>query len=150
MHDTIAVTLDFIGSEPLGLRFRVAFHSSRSRWLLPYPSITGLRFVPTNGGKVPEWATHFLITGPRDEFVLNPNDRIAFDLVANADTSSECQQWAIPLQPGDYDVQYVFEVEAGKARYDYLRRGSRFADITPPWVGVVQSNAVRVNVLRVA
>jgi hypothetical protein len=145
---TIRVTLDFIGPEPQGLRFRVAFDSSRARWLLPYPRVTGLRFVPTSGGMAPEWTTRYLVSCPRDEFLLNPDDRIAFDLLAHANISGDDCRWAIRLPPGDYDVRYVFEVASGEARYDYLGKGSWFADLTPPWVGAVESNAVRVRVLR--
>ena len=50
MGATIRVTLDFIGVERQGLRFRVAFDASPSRCLLPYPEVTGLRFVPARSG----------------------------------------------------------------------------------------------------
>jgi hypothetical protein len=144
---TIRITLDFIGPDKQGLRFRVAFDSSRARWLLPYPEITGLRFVPTRGGDTAEWTTQYLVSGPKDEFVLNPDDRIAFDLVAYINAASEQFRWTIDLPPGEYDVRYVFEVNPGETRYDYLGKGSRFSDMTPPWVGMVESNAVRVGVL---
>jgi hypothetical protein len=114
--------------------------------LLPYPGVTGLRFVQPRGGEAPEWTTRYLVTEPRDEFVLNPGGRIAFDLVAPVNASAEYNRWTIRLPPGEYDVRYVFEVEPGEARYDYPGKGSRFADQTPPWVGAVESNAVRVRV----
>ncbi len=149
MSATFRVTLDFIGPEPKGLRFRVAFDASPARWLLPYPDITGLRFIPVCGGEVPEWTTRYLVTEPRDEFVLNPDDRIAFDLLARVNASAENNRWTIRLPPAEYEVRYVFKVDSGAARYDYLGKGSRFADLTPPWVGAVESNAVRVS-LRAA
>jgi hypothetical protein len=142
---TFRVTLHFIGPEPQGLRFRVAFDASPARWLLPYPEITGLRFIPVRGGEVPEWTTRYLVTEPRDEFVLKPDYRIAFDLLARVNASVENNRWTIRLLPAEYEVRYVFEVHPGEARYDYLGKGSRFADITPPWVGAVESNAVRVS-----
>jgi hypothetical protein len=142
---TFRVTLDFIGPEPQGLRFRVAFDTSPARWLLPYPKITGLRFIPVRGGEVAEWTTRYLVTEPRDEFVLNPDDRIAFDLLACVNASAENNRWTIRLSPAEYEVRYVFEVDPGEARYDYLGKGSRFADLTPPWVGAVESNPVRVS-----
>jgi hypothetical protein len=77
--------------------------------------------------------------------VLNPNDRIAFDLVARVSASDEDYRWTIRLPPAEYDVRYVFEVDSGEARYDYLGKGSRCADLTPPWVGSVESNTVRVS-----
>lgn len=144
---TFGVTLDFVGAEPIGLRFRIAFHSSQGRWLLPYPAVTGLRFIPPHGGTAPVSAKGYLVSGPRDEFVLNPDDRIAFDLVARTNVSSEGLHWFFQLQPGDYDVRYVYEVGPNQTRYDYLGKGSRFADMTPPWVGAVESNTVQVTVL---
>jgi hypothetical protein len=143
------VTLELIGPEPQGLRFRVAFDASPARWLLPYPKITGLRFVAADGTRVRECMTRYLITQPRDEFVLTPDDRIAFDLVVPVNVSDTDFRWTIQLAPGEYDVYYVFyvfEVGPGEARYDYLGKGSRFADMTPPWVGAVESNSVRASV----
>lgn len=141
---TFRVTLDFIGPDPQGLRFRVAFDASPARWLLPYPKITGLRFIPVRGGEAPEWTSRYLVTEPQDEFVLNPDDRIAFDLLACVNATAENNRWTIRLPPAEYDVRYVFEVNPDEERYDYLGKGSRFADLTPPWVGAAESNTVRV------
>ena len=95
---------------------------------------------------MPEWTTRHLVSGPQDEFVLNPDDRIAFDLLAPVGVSGENDRWIIRLRPTEYEVRYVYEVHPGKARYDYLGKGSRFADMTPPWIGAVESNTVRVPV----
>lgn len=146
MSTNFRVTLEFIGLEPKTLRFRVAFDASPARWLLPYPEITGLRFIPADATEVSEWLTQSLISRPRDEFVLNPDDRIAFDLAAPVNASAEDFRWTIQLEPGEYETHYIFEVRPEKARYDYLGKGSRFAEITPPWVGAVESNRVRVRV----
>ncbi|MEO2088510.1 MAG: hypothetical protein ABGY75_03305, partial [Gemmataceae bacterium] len=136
MSESFRVELEFVGPEPNGLRFRVAFEASPARWLLPYPEVTGLRFIPARGGDVSEWKTRYLVTEARDEFVLNPDSRIAFDLVARVNASAELNnRWTIRLPPAEYEVRYVFEVDPGVARYDYLGKGSRFADLTPPWVG---------------
>jgi hypothetical protein len=142
---TFRITLDFIGPETQGLRFRVAFDASPARWLLPYPAVTGLRFIPVRGGEVPEWTSHYLVTESQDEFVLNPDDRIAFDLRAFVNASAENNRWTIRVPPAEYEVRYVFEVDPGEASYDYLGKGSRFADLTPPWVGAVESNTVRLS-----
>ena len=90
--------------------------------------------------------SRYLVSAPQDEFVLNPDDRIAFDLFARVNASAENYRWTIHLPPAEYDVRYLYEVDPGKARYDYLGKGSRFADRTPPWVGAAESNAVRVRV----
>jgi len=145
---TVRITLEFIGPEQRGLRFRVAFDASSARWLLPYPEITGLRFVPLGGDEVPEWTTRYLASGPQDEFVLNPDHRIAFDLLAPVNVFGEKDRWIIRLRPAEYEVRYAYEVDPGKARNDSLGKGSRFADMTPPWIGGVESNTVRVPVSR--
>lgn|GEM_PF-2347742 len=145
MGTAFQVTLEIIGQVSDGLRFRVAFDSSAKRWLLPYPRVTGLRFVALNDRESPEWGTRYLVSRPQDEFVLNPNHRIAFDLAANVNASEENYRWTIKLPPAEYDVQYTYKIDSGEARYDYLGKGSRFADLTPPWVGVCESNTVQVS-----
>jgi len=139
------LSLDFLGEEPRGLRFRVAFDASQGRWLLRYPQVTGLKFVPIHGGEPPKWLTSLLVSAPQDEFVLNPDDRIAFDLFACVSDSGEKSRWYIDLAPADYEVRYVLEVQPGNARSDYLNKGSRFADMTPPWVGAIESNSIAVS-----
>lgn len=146
MAATIRISLAFIRPESRGLRFRVAFDSSSARWLLPYPDVSGLHLKTISGDRTPEWQAQNLIMAPRDEFVLNPGDCIAFDLVVKVSASSEESRWTIQLSPGEYDVRYIFAVAPDEARYDYLGKGSRFADMTPPWVGRVESNTVRVRV----
>ena len=50
MDEGFRTRIEFIADEPSGLRFRLAFSGSSGRWLLPYPSVTGLRFVPAVSG----------------------------------------------------------------------------------------------------
>ncbi len=146
MDASFQITLEVVSADPSAIRFRVAFDSSVARWLLPYPEVTGLRFTSTRGDTL-EWTTRYLATAPRDEFVLNPDDRIAFDLVVHTGIDpNQGQQWAIRLPPGGYDVQYVYSVEPSDQRYDYLGKGSRFADITPPWIGEVASGVLHMVV----
>lgn len=124
--------------------FRVAFASSTDRLLLPYPEVTGLHFVNSTGAKIAEWKTRSLATTPLDEFVLNPGDRISFDLKAwtNIEPDHE-RRWTIQLPAGQLAAQYHFHVEPDIERYDYLARRSRFAAITKPWGGSLESNAVQ-------
>lgn len=84
---------------------------------------------------------------PLDEFILKPTDIISFDLRAyvNVECNSE-RRWTISLPPGTYGVQYVYAVDAKTRRYDYLNRGSRFADITRPWSGEIRSNIIELVV----
>jgi hypothetical protein len=114
VSETFRVTLDFIGPEPKGLRFRVAFDASPARWLLPYPEVTGLRFISARGGEALEWMTRCLVTEPQDEFVLNPDDRIAFDLLAPVNASAENNRWTIRLPPAEL-------VDKKDSRQDGLR-----------------------------
>jgi len=139
--------IEFIADEPSGLRFRLAFSGSSGRWLLHYPAVTGLRFVPPPPCPPPEWGTRSMVIEPRDEFVLRCGDRIAFDLVAPVNVApSDGIRWAIRLPAGAYDVRHEYSIAAGEARYDFLNKGSRFADSTPPWTGTVVSNTIRVTV----
>lgn len=90
--------------------------------------------------------TRFLATSPQDEFVLNPEDHIAFDFFVPLQLPDESRRWLIHLRPTVYDVRFVYEVQPEQTRYDYLGKGSLFADRTPPWTGVMESNIVRVAV----
>ncbi len=134
------ITLEVVSQQPQSIRFRVAFHSSNQRWLLIYPKVKELCFRSVNTGESSEWVTGRFFVAPQDEFVLNPQDRIAFDL------STDDIDWRIQLEPGEYEVHYQYTVSPENTRYDYLTKGSRFADSTPPWTGTVESNVVRVTV----
>ncbi len=131
-----------------GHTFRITFKSSNDRYLLPYPEVTGLQFRPRAGEEKYQWGTRLILSGvPLDEFILKPTDIISFDLRAyiNVECTSE-RLWTIQLPPGAYDVEYVYAVDAKTRRYDYLNRGSRFAEITKPWSGEVRSNFIRFTV----
>lgn len=140
------ITLELVSQQPQSIRFRVAFHSSNRRWLLIYPEVTGFCFRSVSNGGIPEWGTNRMSIAPQDEFVLNPQDRIAFDLLAEVNSTVDVIGWRIQLEPGEYEVHYQYTVSPENTRYDYLGKGSRFADITPPWTGTVESNVVRVTV----
>ncbi len=146
MDASFRITLEVVNADPSAIHFRVAFDSSIARWLLPYPEVTGLRFTSKRGGTL-EWSTRYLVTEPRDEFVLNPDDRIAFDLKVHTGVEpNQVQRWAIRLSPDEYDVSHVYSVEPNDQRSDYLGKGSRFADITPPWIGAVSSSVLHMVV----
>ena len=120
--------------------FRLSFSSSSERLLLPYPEVTGLQFLDSAGEKVAEWGSRYISIRPLDEFVLRPRDRIAFDLeVLDYLPSDREHDWTIQLPPGRVNVQYVYEVDADKKRYDFLAKRSRFAAITKFWGGRVES-----------
>jgi hypothetical protein len=131
-----------------GHTFRIAFKSSNDRYLLPYPKVTGLQFGSTAGAEKYQWRTRSILAGvPLDEFILKPTDSISFELRAyiNIECTSE-RLWTIQLPPGAYDVEYIYAVDATTRRYDYLNRGSRFAEITKPWSGEVRSNIIQFTV----
>jgi hypothetical protein len=142
--DSFSLSLEFIGPDDNCQVFRVAFHSSDDRYLLPYPEVTGLRFKPLSGCDAREFGCRFMIKKPRDEFVLNQFDRIAFDLRAFINLAPGIkQQWTIDLTAGAYLVDYCYSIGPKQARYDYLNKGSWFADSTKPWNGEIVSNAVQ-------
>jgi hypothetical protein len=86
-----------------------------------------------------------MVSGPLDDFVLNPNARIAFDLVANINETNPTQRWSIELPQGTYHVHYAYHVDRDTEWYDFLAKRSRFTAITPIWRGTVRSNTIRFD-----
>lgn len=147
MDATFRIALENVGPGVDCHIFRVAFESSNDRYLLNYPEVAGLRFRSAIGSEPHEFTTRFLVSAPQDEFVLNPNDRIAFDLRAYINLASTPERrWTIDLAPGEYEIIYKYSIDSDRRRYDYINKGSRFADITKPWSGSVLSNAVHFRV----
>lgn len=137
------IFLEHISDSQIPHTFRVAFHSSSQRYLLPYTEVTGLNFSDAHGKQVAEWGARTLMTKPLDDFVLTPRARIAFDLYANINNSgSDIERWNIELQPGRYQVHYLYKVSRDTEWYDFLQKRSRFVEITPIWQGTVRSNTI--------
>lgn len=146
MDAAFRIVLENIGPGGDGHIFRVAFESSNDRFLLNYPKVAGLRFTSVIGGELHEFTTCLLVSEPQDEFVLNPRDRIAFDLRAYINLASTIERrWTIDLAPGEYEIVYNYSIDPNLRRYDYLNKGSRFADMTKPWSGSVSSNVVHFS-----
>lgn len=144
MDAAFQVALEYVDSELPCHRFRVAFDSSNDRYLLSYPESFGLCFAKGNASAHSEWKTRYIVSAPRNKFVLRPLDRIAFDLRAfiNVEPTHE-RLWTIQLSPGEYDVHYVYTAKPDMRRYERLAMQSRFAAITKPWGGSIESNSVR-------
>jgi hypothetical protein len=144
---TFQLVLEYISDDDRCLIFRLAFESCTDRLLLPYPEVTGLKFTTPAGEKLAEWKTQFLVSAPVDEFVLNRDSRIAFDLKAHINTDSdEKHRWTARIGSGEINAHYMFEVQPDIKRYDFLAKGSRFAAITKPWSGSLKSNAVQFSI----
>jgi hypothetical protein len=143
----LEVSLEHIADSPTPNTFRVAFHSAAERCLLPYPCVTGLTFADASGNKIGEWGTRVFVSEPLDDFVLNPHDRISFDLYANINADSHDHRWVIDLPAGTYNVHFVYHVDRETDWYDFLAKRSRFAALTPIWRGSVRSNTIRFIVI---
>ena len=144
MSADFSVTLKQVEGGPDCYQFRVAFYASVDRYLLYYPEVTDLQFKSPQCSEPTPSLTGYLVSAPQDEFVLNPHDRISFDLRVHINVESTREKrWTIELEPGEYDVQFCYTIDPKKRRYDYLGKGSRFADMTRPWSGTVYSNQVR-------
>ncbi len=144
---TFQITLEHVDGNDRCHVFRLAFDSSTHRLLLRYPEVTGLRFTDSARAQIAEWKTRFLITCPLDEFVLNPDARIAFDLKAHINVQPDRNhRWTIQLPAGQINAHYVFTVNPDMERYDFLAKRSRFAAITKPWGGTLESNVVQFTV----
>jgi len=91
-----------------------------------------------------------LISSPLDDFVLNPDGRIAFDLSARINVEPESnlkRRWSIQLPVGEaLHVCYIFEVAPDRDWYDFLAKRSRFVAITKQWRGMVQSSTVPLTI----
>jgi len=124
--------------------FRVAFSGADSRILLPYPQITGIRLIDDSDAMVDEWRTRYLISQPLDDFVLAPGARIAFDLrgYANCDSDTS-RRWTINMPVGGCRAQFRYHVDDKRDWYDFLAKRSRFAALTPPWNGTIESNTIK-------
>ena len=142
------IELAHIADSPTLNTFRVAFHDSDQRYLLPYPCVTGLMFTNSSGSTLAEWKTGCLVSEPLDDFVLNPGARIAFDLYANINPDADDHRWGINLPVGKYNVHYSYCVERDTDWYDFLARRSRFAALTPIWRGSVQSDTIPFSVMQ--
>ena len=143
MDSTFQVTLEHVEGNYRFHNFRLAFHSSKARVQLPYPKVTALRIRASNGNQVIEWKTNSLVSGPLDTFVLNPGDRIAFDLRAHTESERDDHRWTIPLPNGQYHAQYVADVNQDIRQYELLAKRSRFIAMTKPWCGTLKSNEIQ-------
>ena len=145
-ESTFEIELSYVDGTAHEHVFRVAFLRCTGRVLLPYPSVTGLEFADENHTRVAEFQTRYLVSEPRDEFVLESGARIAFDITAYVNVEpTEDRRWVIPIPEGEYDVTYVYTADADAPWYDYLAKQSRFAALTPPWGGTVRSNSIRLS-----
>ena len=124
--------------------FRLAFFGAESRILLPYPQVTGIRLVDDSDAKTAAWGTQFLVSEPLDDFVLTPRARISFDLrgYVNCDSDLERRRWTINMPVGACVARFRYHVNDKRDWYDFLAKRSRFAAITLPWNGTIESDAI--------
>ena len=140
---TFSIELEHVNEGSNFHTFRVAFAGAESRILLPYPQITGVRLLGDSDAQAAEWHTRFLVSKPLDDFVLMPRARIAFDLhgFVNCDPDRD-RPWAIAMPVGLCRVRFRYHVDDKREWYDFLAKRSRFAGITPPWNGTIESNTI--------
>ncbi len=151
MKTPFQIVLEHISGDHRCHIFRLAFEKSTDRLLLPYPEVTGLKFTSPAGEKLAPWKTRFLVSVPRDEFVLNPDSRIAFDLKAHINTApDEKHLWTAQIGVGEMNAHYVFKAQPDIERYETLAKSSRFAAITKPWGGSLNSNVVEFSTPQLA
>ena len=103
----------------------------------------GLQFLGEDGEAIAKWTTSHLSSGPKDDFVLTPLSRIAFDIRAQVNSAEDSKAGLrIVLPAGTLRVKFRYEMIIPHGWYDYLNKGSRFADMTPPWEGIAISNEI--------
>jgi hypothetical protein len=142
-HTKFQISLEHVESTATHHRFRVAFFGSESRILLPYPQITGLQFLNDDDSLAAAIGSQFLVSSPLDDFVLTPDSRIAFDLWAYVNLPSGThRRWTIALPAGRLRARFRYHVDDKREWYDFLAKRSRFADVTPPWNGTIESDTI--------
>ena len=147
---TFRIELQHVNAEDDSHTFRVAFYGAQSRILLPYPQVTGIRLVDETDSEIAELCSRFHVSEPFDDFVLAPGARIAFDLrgFVNCDSDYE-RQWTINMPVGTCRARFRYRVDDKCEWYDFLAKRSRFAAITPPWNGTIESEAIEfTNCIR--
>ena len=133
----------------------ISFH----RLLLPNPQITDLRFKSVAHGVVADWYTHLLISARScATAILDPGSSKPFDLDARfCDAQivpaehdfSSFGRWAVKLSPGEYTVQYHYEVNDrffdpdSHCTMKHLEREAAQKGAVV-WRGQVVSNAITV------
>lgn len=141
------IDLEQVDAKIAPYRFRVGFHSSEGRCLLQYPNPTDFEFVNIDGPPNPIFGIRILGSFPIDDFVLNPNQRITFDVDINVNGIRDGESvWRVDLEPGNYCLTFVYEMAEETEWYDFLAKRSRFAALTPIWRGTVRSNKIELVV----
>lgn len=123
--------------------FRVTFSGADSRILLPYPQVTGIRLVDDSDALIADWRSRYLTSEPLDDFVLAPGGVIAFELrgYVNCESSAE-RRWTIGMPVGACRARFRFHVDDKREWYDFLAKRSRFAALTQPWNGTIDSDTI--------
>ena len=140
---TFSIELEHVNEGSDFHTFRVAFSGADSRILLPYPQVTGIRLVDSSDAIIDEWRSRYLVSEPLDDFVLAPGARIAFDLrgYVNCDSDRD-RRWTINMPVGPCRARFRYHVDDKRDWYDFLAKRSRFAALTPPWNGKIESNTI--------
>ena len=145
-HLSFKLTFEHVSANDQRHTFRIAFSNCESRILLPYPNVTGIRFFDPTGNELTVWRTGRLVSEPLDDFVLTPNARISFDLIAYVNAPPDINpRWKATLPLGKLIAQYKYHVDDERGWYDFLAKRSRFAAITPPWNGTAKSNRIELE-----
>ena len=141
---TFSIELEHVTEGPDFHTFRVAFSGADLRILLPYPLVTGIRLVDASDAIIDEWRSRYLVSEPLDDFVLAPGARIAFDLRGYVSCASDTERrWTINMPVGDCRARFHYHVDDKRDWYDFLAKRSRFAAMTPPWNGTIESDAIK-------
>ena len=142
-HLNFKLKLEHVSANDRCHTFRIAFSNCESRILLPYPDVTGIRFFAPAGNELDVWRTSRVVSQPLDDFVLMPNARISFDLIAYVNAPPDTNpRWTATIPSGNINAQFKYHVDDERDWYDFLAKRSRFAATTPPWNGTVESDII--------
>jgi len=140
----LKLDLELVSSGAGNPVFRLAFHSSRERLLLPYPEVTGLQFLDEQAELIAEWVTRILMQEPLHEFELSPGERISFDLQPHINSESDWKnRWSIRLPTGKMSVRYIYEADCNRKGYNiFFEDRSRPVSEAKRWGGRVESPTI--------
>ena len=75
-------------------------------------------FANADGTPATHFFTQFMGQFPVDDFVLNRNQRIMFDINVNVNrTCPDAGAWEIELPPGQYLITFVYDVHRELVRF---------------------------------
>ncbi len=121
MNHELSLSLELLGQDARGFRFRVTFQNrSADKLFLPFPEIHGLRFAATATMQEAEWYTSLLVSAVGEGFALKPGTSRPFEWRVRPcdierpqwEDRSDYYRWCVDLPVGEYFVWFRWRVDS--------------------------------------